>query len=66
MAQDRRRKAQRAELYESPMFIELKGRLAANVRRLRAGADNVTLVTVARLVEGFEVDVIELYRPPKK
>jgi transcriptional regulator with XRE-family HTH domain len=85
---DRRRKVDRAMLYDSPVFKDLQRRLAANVRRLRAakrwtqedaahacgmpvrllqgveaGKDNVTLVTLARLVDGFGGDVQRLFAP---
>ena len=88
MTQQRRRKVERAKLYESPVYLELTKRLASNVRRVRvakgwtqeeaahhcgmpvrllqgieAGTNNVTLVTLARLVEGFSVDAQKLLAP---
>lgn len=30
---------------------------------VEGGTDNVTLITVARLIEGFKVDVLEFFEP---
>jgi len=37
------------------------------IQGIEAGSDNVTLTTVARIIEGFEVEAPRLFRkPPKK
>ena len=90
----RRRRTERADQYESPIYKALQARLSRNAVTLRAkrqwsqeeaahrsgmatrvyqrveGRDvNLTLTTLARLCDGFGVDVVELLKgraPPKR
>ncbi len=58
----RLRKARRWTQEEAAHQTEMSTRL---LQRIEAGETNVTLTTLARLVEGFGVDVLDLFRRPR-
>ena len=59
----RLRKARQWTQEEAAHQTDMSTRL---LQRIEAGETNVTLTTLARLVEGFEVDVLDLFRRPRR
>ncbi len=57
------RRLRKAKGWTQTVAAEALGMKTQQFQQLEAGTNNMTLVTLARVAEAFEVDVVELLAP---